>query len=87
MRRRHPWLHTAKTFPLLLTNTRYVYRTSAGSESLIVALNIDDAPLSLAPADLELASGRVIAGSGAPPQDDITHAEVPPHGWLIIQPH
>ncbi|MFV8230370.1 alpha-amylase family protein [Mycolicibacterium fortuitum] len=87
LRRRHPWLHTAKTFPLLLTNTRYVYRTSAGSESLIVALNIDDAPLSLAPADLELASGRVIAGSGAPPQDDITHAEVPPHGWLIIQPH
>ncbi|AIY46859.2 Neopullulanase [Mycobacterium sp. VKM Ac-1817D] len=87
LRRRHPWLHTAKTFPLLLTNTRYVYRTSAGSESLIVALNIDDAPLSLAPADLELASGRVIAGSGAPPQDDITHAGVPPHGWLIIQPH
>lgn len=87
LRRRHPWLHTAKTFPLLLTNTRYVYRTSAGSESLIVALNIDDAPLSLAPADLELASGRVIAGSGAPPQDDITHAEIPPHGWLIIQPH
>lgn len=87
LRRRHPWLHTAKTFPMLLTNTRYVYRTSAGSESLIVALNIDDAPLSLAPADLELASGRVIAGSGAPPQDDITHAEVPPHGWLIIQPH
>lgn len=86
LRRRHPWLHTAKTFPLLLTNTRYVYRTIAGSESLIVALNIDDAPLSLAPADLELASGRVIAGSGAPPQDDITHAEVPPHGWLIIQP-
>ncbi len=87
LRRRHPWLHTAKTFPLLLTNTRYVYRTIAGSESLIVALNIDDAPLSLAPADLELASGRVIAGSGAPPQNDITHAEVPPHGWLIIQPH
>ncbi len=87
LRRRHPWLHTAKTLPLLLTNTRYVYRTIAGSESLIVALNIDDAPLSLAPADLELASGRVIAGSGAPPQDDITHAEVPPHGWLIIQPH
>lgn len=87
LRRRHPWLHTAKTFPLLLTNTRYVYRTIAGSESLIVALNIDDAPLSLAPADLALASGRVIAGSGAPPQDDITHAEVPPHGWLIIQPH
>ncbi|OMC07891.1 alpha-amylase family protein [Mycolicibacterium fortuitum] len=87
LRRRHPWLHTAKTFPLLLTNTRYVYRTSTGSESLIVALNIDDAPLSLAPADLEVASGRVIAGSGAPPQDVITHAEVPPHGWLIIQPY
>lgn len=87
LRRRHPWLHTARTAPLLLTNTQYVYRTSAGSEALIVALNIDDAPLPLSLPDLGVTSGRVIAGSGAPPQDDISRTAVPPHGWLIIQPH
>lgn len=88
LRRRHPWLHDATTSPLLLTNTHYVYRTSAGAESLIVALNIDaGASLPLPLADLGVASGRVVAGSGAPPQDDISRTEVPPHGWLIIQPH
>jgi cyclomaltodextrinase / maltogenic alpha-amylase / neopullulanase len=87
LRRRHPWLHTARTAPLLLTNTHYVYRTGAGPESLIVAFNIDDAPLSLSLPDLGVRSGRVIAGSGAPPQDDVIRTGVPPHGWLIIQPH
>lgn len=87
LRRRHPWLHTATTSPLLLTNTRYVYRTSAGPDSLIVALNIDDASLRLSLPDLGVPSGQVVAGSGAPPSDQITHTEVPPHGWLIIQPH
>lgn len=70
-----------------ITNTHYVYRTSAGAESLVVALNIDEAPLPLSLPDLGLASGRVVAGSGAPPQDDISHPHVPPHGWLIIEPH
>ncbi|WP_029109434.1 alpha-amylase family protein [Mycobacterium sp. URHD0025] len=87
LRRRHPWLHTAKTSPVQITNTHYVYRTSAGAESLVVALNIDEAPLPLSLPDLGLASGRVVAGSGAPPQDDISHPHVPPHGWLIIEPH
>ncbi|CQD19224.1 alpha-amylase [Mycolicibacterium conceptionense] len=87
LRRRHPWLHSATTSPLSLTNTQYVYRTSAGSESLVVALNIDDAPLRLALPDHGMGSGRVIAGSGAPPHEEISHTEVPPHGWLIIQPH
>ena len=28
--------------------------------------------------------GRIVAGSGAPPQDVITQADIEPHGWLII---
>ncbi|MBU9765236.1 DUF3459 domain-containing protein [Mycobacterium sp. TNTM28] len=87
LRRRHPWLHTATTSPLLLTNTHYAYRTGAGAESLIVALNIDDAPWALSLPDLAVPSGRVVAGSGAPPHEDITDTRVPPHGWLIIDPH
>lgn len=87
LRRRHPWLHTAKTAPLQVTNTHYVYRTARGDDSLVVALNIDEAPLPVALPDLGVTSGRVVAGSGAPPQDDISHPHVPPHGWLIIEPH
>lgn len=87
LRRRHPWLHTATTTPVLLTNTQYVYRTGSGPESLIVALNIDEAPLPLSLSELGVGPGRVIAGAGAPPQVDVSHTEVPPHGWLIIQPH
>lgn len=87
LRRRHPWLHTATTSPLLLTNTGYVYRSGAGAESLVVALNVDDAPLPVSLPDLDVGSGRVLAGSGAPPHEELTRTEVPPHGWLIIQPH
>ena len=47
----------------------------------------DGLALRLSLSDLAVGSGRVIAGSGAPPQEDIGQTEVPPHGWLIIQPH
>ncbi|WP_197381596.1 alpha-amylase family glycosyl hydrolase [Mycolicibacterium mengxianglii] len=80
LRRRHQWLHTATTAPLSVDNRGYVYQTSGDGQSLIVALNIADAPM---PVDV---SGLVVAGSGAPPEQRVRHAEVPPHGWLILQP-
>lgn len=86
LRRRHPWLHTATTTALALTNTQYVYRTSNGPDSLLVALNADDAALRLSLPELGVSSGQVIAGSGAPPQAEVGHTEVAPHGWLIIKP-
>ena len=85
LRRRHPWLHSAVTSPLLLTNTQYVYRTSGSGRSLIVALNIDDAALRLSLPDLGVPSGRMVAGSGAPPATQIEFAEIPAHGWVIIE--
>lgn len=42
IRRRYPWLHSARTETLELTNTRYVYRVSDGDESLVVELDITD---------------------------------------------
>lgn len=87
LRRRHPWLHTATTSPVLLTNTQYVYRTTGAGATLLVALNVDDAPLRLSMPELGVRSGQVIAGSGAPPQADLDHTEIAPHGWLIIEPH
>lgn len=82
LRRRHPWLHTARTTALHLTNTGYAYRTQAGGDSLVVALNVDDAPM---PVDLP-EPGRVIAGSGAPPSEIVARPVVPPHGWVIVEP-
>ncbi|KUI43641.1 alpha-amylase [Mycobacterium sp. IS-1590] len=84
LRRRHAWLHTARTSPLLLTNRHYVYQSRAGSEALIVALNIDDEPLPISLPDLGFDQGAVLAGSGAPPSEVITTYRVGPHGWLII---
>jgi glycosidase len=80
LRRRNPWLHTATTEALQLTNTGYIYRTSAGDRALVVALNIDDEPLS---AQLS-APGRVVAGSGAPPAERVQQLVVPAHGWVIV---
>jgi hypothetical protein len=86
LRRRHPWLHTARTSKLQLTNAQYVYETRNGDDVLLVALNIDDAPQQLSLSGLGLGRGQVVAGSGAPPQSEVAEADIPPHGWLIIAP-
>ena len=86
LRRRHPWLHTARTSPLRLTNTQYVYATRNGSDALLVALNIDDELLSLSLPELGFGAGQIVAGSGAPPESIVDAAEIAPHGWVIIAP-
>jgi glycosidase len=86
LRRRHPWLHTARTSPLQLSNRQYVYQTRAGGDALLVALNIDDAPLPLSTSELGFSEGQVVAGSGAARQHVVGETEIGPHGWLIIAP-
>jgi cyclomaltodextrinase len=86
LRRRHPWLHTALTSPLQLANRQYIYRSHNGPDELLIALNVDDAPLSVSLPDLGYGEGQIVAGSGAPPQTVVAQAEVQPHGWLIIAP-
>jgi glycosidase len=86
LRRRHPWLHTARTTKLHLTNRQYVYATRNGADVLVVALNIDDAPMRVSLGELGFGQGRLVAGSGAPPQEVVTEHVVEPHGWLIIAP-
>jgi cyclomaltodextrinase len=76
-----------RTSALRLTNRQYIYQSRNGSDALLVALNVDeDAPLALSLPDLGFGAGRVVAGSGAPPQSDIQQAEIAPHGWLIVEP-
>ena len=86
LRRRHPWLHAARTTPLSVTNRGYVYQTRAGDDSLIVALNIDDEALELSLSDLGLADAEIVAGSGAPPAEMVANIVVPQHGWLVLAP-
>ncbi|MBY0289900.1 MAG: alpha-amylase family protein [Mycobacteriaceae bacterium] len=86
LRRRHPWLHTARTSPLHLTNRQYVYQTRNGADALVVALNIGDEPLSVSLPQLGFDHGIILAGSGAPPQDVVSQVNVEPHGWLIMSP-
>jgi len=47
LRRRHPWLHRARTRKVHLTNEHYVYEVSDGSARLLVALNAGAAPARL----------------------------------------
>lgn len=86
LRRRHPWLHTARTTPLRVTNQGYVYVTRCGDESLIVALNVDGEPMMLSLSELGFDAAQVMAGSGVPPMEAVTDAEVPADGWRILAP-
>ncbi|MGE2835972.1 alpha-amylase family protein [Mycobacterium sp. SMC-4] len=86
LRRRHPWLHRARTTPLRVTNTGYVYAARHDDDSLIVALNVADEPLTLSLAEFGTDRAEVVAGSGAPPADVVTDTAVPAQGWLILAP-
>lgn len=86
LRRRHPWLHAARTAPLSVTNRGYVYEARSGDDAVVVALNIDDEPMALSLPEHGVQRAEVIAGSGAPPAEVICDTVVPPHGWLIVAP-
>ncbi|WP_426596001.1 alpha-amylase family glycosyl hydrolase [Cellulomonas sp. McL0617] len=76
LRRRHPWLHRARTTQVELTNTRFVYESVDGDEgtdhAIAVALNLGDDGFAVPAGEVLLASG----GAGA--------GEVEPHGWTIV---
>lgn len=84
LRRRHPWLHRARTTTLLLDNRYYVYLSHSGQDALIVALNLEDTPMALPVAELTGRPAEVLAGSAIPPAEVLSHTEVPAHGWLIL---
>ena len=91
LRRRHPWLHRARTTQVALTNEQLVYRVEAlgapgadageqGRPQIVVALNIADTP-----AQLPAGGGRqVLAGSAGAQvraRDEVT---LPARGWAIL---
>ena len=86
LRRRNPWLHEATTRALHLENRCYAYETRRGDDALIVALNVDDAPMHLPVAELTGRQARLAGGTGAPPEDLVSEVVVPPQGWLLLRP-
>lgn len=86
LRRRQPWLHSARTTPLRVTNTGYIYAARRGDDALVVALNVADEALPVPLPEFGIGSAEVVAGSGAPQAEVVSATEVPPHGWLILAP-
>ncbi|RUR03064.1 alpha-amylase family protein [Labedella endophytica] len=76
VRRRHPWLHRARSRTLALSNTTLVLEVSSGDDRLLVALTIGDESLDLASIDGADATSRV-AGS-------VDGRTVPPHAWAVL---
>lgn len=86
LRRRHPWLRAASITAVRLDNRHYVYETRSDADALLVALNIDDEPLSLVVPELGAAQAEILAGSAAPPREVVDTVVVEPHGWRILRP-
>ena len=81
LRRRHPWLHRARTRQLTLQNTLLAYETRAGDDALVVALSTDDEPATVdVPFPAEVAAGHPETSV------DETGLHLPPHGWAVVAP-
>jgi cyclomaltodextrinase len=83
LRRRHPWLHHARTSTVHLTNEQFVYRAADGDHGLLVALSVGAAP-----AALPVPYGKMIAGGTAELERAGTADAVvvlPPAGWAVLE--
>jgi cyclomaltodextrinase / maltogenic alpha-amylase / neopullulanase len=82
MRRRHPWLHGARTRAIELRNTHFIFESFDHERRLLVALNLADTPVVRSIAG----SHSVMLGNAACAQTDASHTQLtlPPHGWGIF---
>ena len=79
LRRRHAWLHRARTEVLQLSNEVLVYRASAGgAEQLFVALNLSSEPQSISAQSAQVLSGR------ATPDGSSGKAVLAPRSWAVL---
>jgi cyclomaltodextrinase len=91
LRRRHPWLHTARTRVVEVTNTRLAYEARPADDApgprLLVALNLDDAPWPLPVPAGDAAPARTAAASHPVPGTTARGhvVDVPPRGWVVLE--
>ncbi len=82
LRRRHPWLHRARTRAHVVANTRMAYEASHDGHSLLVALNAADTPAVL---DVPTHHRTVLAGhAGVEPLADVTRLRLAARGWAVL---
>ena len=81
MRRRHPWLHRAQAHVEHLANEQLVYTVRSGQDSLVVALNLADGPVTVpAPQATGVLCGEaVLTSPGAS-----ASVELPARGWVVL---
>lgn len=82
LRRRHPWLHRARTSTVHLTNEQFAYEAAAGDHRLLVALNAGAAP-----AELPVPYGKnVLHGEAKLTEPGTAAATValPAAGWAVL---
>ncbi len=81
LRRRHPWLHRARSRVIELRNTDLTLELSHEENRLWVALNLADAPVTrvIPAAVAKLAGDLAVRRNGA-----TTEITLPPHGWGVF---
>jgi len=82
LRRRHPWLHEARTRILDVGTDHLVYEARAGDDALVVALNLGDQPCGV---DVGR-SGLVALVPGGTPTPEGSRVTIAPHGWQVLAP-
>ena len=83
LRRRHDWLHAARTTRVHLTNEQFVYEASDGTHRLLVALNVGAAPVALPmPYGKKVLIGSADLERAA--QGDAV-AELAPHSFAVLE--
>jgi cyclomaltodextrinase len=81
LRRRHAWLHRARTTVEQVTNDHVVLVSRYDGNALTVVLNVADVPCTLpTPGATSVLEGDAsLAGDGAP-----ATTTLPPHGWAVL---
>ena len=82
MRRRHAWLHRARTRAVELANTHFFFEAVDGEHRLLVALNLADAPVTRSVSyACDVVAGNAACQRIGSRQTQIT---LSPHGWAIL---
>lgn len=77
LRRRHRWLHTARTTPLHRDNRQFSYAVAGEGQRLVVALNLADTAATVPAAGV----GELLAGAATVSRDAV---RLEPHGWAVL---
>ncbi|MET3932243.1 alpha-amylase family glycosyl hydrolase [Arthrobacter sp. OAP107] len=82
LRRRHPWLHNARTKVTTLSNDHLVYEASSDGAGITVALNLSGMAAQL---PVPSSSRTLLAGRGTRMQNS-NAASIPGYGWAVFGP-